>query len=81
MPHRRSRQAGDLTQLRRVLWRTIVEVEALLDTRPPANELVLKAAHALSQLGGTYVKVSEVAELEQRVAALEASLQTRRTPS
>ena len=81
MPRRRSRQLGDLTQLRRVLWRTIVEVEALLDTRPPANELVLKAAHALSQLAGVYIKVAEVAELEDRVSALEASLQTRRTPS
>jgi hypothetical protein len=80
MPRRRFRQPGDLTQLRRVLWRTIVEVEALLDTHPPSNALVLKSTHALSQLAGTYTKLVESSELEARVAALEATLNTRKTP-
>ena len=71
MPCRRSRQPGDLTQLRRVLWRTILEVEDLLDAleRPP--DLVLKSAHALAQLAGAYTKLVETADLEQRLAKLE----------
>jgi hypothetical protein len=75
MPRRRSRQPGDLTQLRRVLWRTILEVEDLLDAleRPP--DLVLKSAHALAQLAGAYTKLVETAGLEARLQALEAVMQ------
>jgi hypothetical protein len=66
---------GDLVQLRAVLWRTICEVEALLDTRPPSNELVLKSAHALAQLAGAYTKLVETADLERRLQALEDAMQ------
>jgi hypothetical protein len=71
MPRRGSRQPGDITHLRRVLWRTILEVEALLDARPPSNELVLKSAHALAQLAGAYRSVLETSDLAQRLTALE----------
>jgi hypothetical protein len=64
-------KAGDLTQLRAVLWRTIVEVEGLLDVRPPATDVVLKSAHALAQLAGAYTKLTETTELEARISALE----------
>jgi hypothetical protein len=68
-------KAGDLTQLRSVLWRTILEVEGLLDVRPPATDVVLKSAHALAQLAGAYTKLVETADLERRLQALEDAMQ------
>jgi hypothetical protein len=75
MARKRHRKPGDLTQLRAVLWRTILEVEALLDARPPSNELVIKSAHALAQLAGSYTRLVETADLEARLQALEAAMQ------
>ena len=80
MARKRRRKPGDLVQLRAVLWQTILEVEALLDTRPPANDLVLKSAHALAQLAGSYTRLVETVDLEQRLAKLEASMAAGRTP-
>jgi hypothetical protein len=77
---KRRLKSGDLSDLRRVLWRTIVEVEALLDTRPPSNDLVLKSAHALAQLAGAYTKLVETADLETRLAMLEATLSAENRP-
>jgi hypothetical protein len=74
MARKRHHKPGDLTQLRRVLWDTILEVEALLDTRPPSNDLVLRSAHALAQLAGTYTKLVETADLEKRLVALEGAM-------
>jgi hypothetical protein len=71
MARKRRYKPGNLDDLRRVLWRTIMEVETLLDTRPPANDLVLKSAHALAQLAGAYRAVTETADLEARIVALE----------
>jgi len=73
MARKRHRKPGDLTQLRAVLWKTILEVEGLLEARPPASDLVLRSAHALAQLAGAYTKLVETAELEGRIAALEAA--------
>jgi ATP:corrinoid adenosyltransferase len=75
MARKRHRKPGDLSQLRAVLWRTILEVEALLDARPPATELVIKSAHALAQLAGSYTRLVETADLEARLQALEAAMQ------
>jgi hypothetical protein len=74
MARKRRHKPGDLTQLRAVLWRTIIEVEALLDTRPPSTEIVLKSGHALAQLAGAYTRLVETADLETRLATLEATL-------
>jgi hypothetical protein len=71
MVRKRRHKPGNLDDLRRVLWQVILEVEALLDTRPPSHELVLKSAHALSQLAASYRAVTETADLEQRIQALE----------
>ena len=71
MARKRHRKPGNLTQLRAVLWQTIIEVEALLDTHPPATDVVLKSAHALAQLAGAYTKLVESTELESRLARLE----------
>lgn len=80
MARKRRRKPGDLSQLRAVIWRTILEVEALLDTRSPSNELVLKSVHALAQLAGAYTRLVETADLEARLATLEATLAAEKHP-
>ena len=75
MRRKRRLKSGNLADLRRVMWRTIVEVEALLDARPPSNDLVLKSAHALAQLAGSYTRLVETTDLETRLQALEAAMQ------
>jgi hypothetical protein len=87
-PRKRRAKPGDLAALRRVLWQTIVEVEALIesplvdddgDEDPRARHaLVLKAAHALAQLSGAYTRLIEGGDLEQRITALEAAVLQRR---
>jgi hypothetical protein len=64
-----------LEQLTAVLWRCVLEVEALLNEDECPPDRVLKAAHALAQLAGAYRGVMEVAELEPRLQALEAAMQ------
>jgi hypothetical protein len=70
---------GTLTDLQKVLWRSIREVEGLLDARPPSNELVLKSAHALSQLAGAYRSITETVSIEERLTALEEAIQHERS--
>ncbi len=76
MVRKRRRKPGDLTQLRAVLWQTILEVEQLLaDDCPP--ERVLRAGHCLAQLAGAYSKLVETIDLEQRIQQLEAAAERR----
>jgi hypothetical protein len=70
MARRRHLKAGTLADLQRVLWRTVLEVEALLDTRPPSTEVVLRCAHALAQLAGAYKGILEI-DVQDRLLALE----------
>jgi hypothetical protein len=65
-------QPGEIEDVRRVLWRCIGRVEKL--TEGADNALVLRAAHALVQACGAYVKVLEVGEYEARLAEIEARL-------
>jgi len=74
MTRKRRHKPGDLAQLRRVLWEVILEVEALLDEPQRSTEVVLKSAHALAQLAGAYTRLVETADLETRLAMLEATL-------
>jgi hypothetical protein len=70
MSRKRRIKAGNLADLQRALWQTIIEVEALLDTRPPDTNLVLRAAHALAQLASAYRGILEI-DVEARLLALE----------
>jgi hypothetical protein len=80
MLRKRRVKPGNLADLRRVLWQTIVEVESLLDARPPSTELVLKSAHCLAQLAGSYTRLVEIESLEQRIQALEQAAERNGTP-
>jgi hypothetical protein len=62
---------GDVNKLRAVLWQTLVEVEAICTNTASEPELKLKAGHALATLSGSYLKVLEVTEQEDRLKALE----------
>jgi hypothetical protein len=77
MRRKRHLKAGTLADLQRVLWRTVLAVEGLFDARPVSNELTLKAAHALSQLANAYRGVSELADIEPRLRALERAAAER----
>jgi hypothetical protein len=79
MARKRCRKPGNLVQLRAVLWQTIVEMETLLDTRPPSMEVILKSAHALSQLAAAYTRLVETADLERWLATLEAAMTAGRS--
>ena len=87
-PRKRRRKPGDLAALRRVLWQTIVEIEALIESPLVDDDgeenvrahqgLVLKGAHALAQLSGSYIRLIEGSDLERRITALEAAVLARR---
>lgn len=73
---RRRRKAGSLEEARRLLWRALERAGKLLEvedpeTGQPDNALALKAIHAISQGAGAYAKVCEVADLAQRIEAIE----------
>ncbi len=70
----RRSKPGDLGQLRRVLWRVLLEVEQIASSKSDNTEK-LRAAHALATLAGSYVKVLEMSSLETRLDALEAVLE------
>ena len=77
---RRRAKPGSLEQLTAVLWRCVLEVEALLNEDECPADRVLKAAHALAQLAGAYRTVIETADLEQRIQALEQAAERYGTP-
>lgn len=76
MAKRRLRKPGNLKDLQRMLWQSLVECERVLLTATD-DEMTLRAAHAVGQVGGQYAKLLEVGELEARLTALEAALATR----
>lgn len=71
MSRKRRLKPGNLAELQRVLWRTVVEVEGLLDDEDCPPDRVLRAAHAMAQVAGAYKTVVEAASLEARIMALE----------
>jgi hypothetical protein len=71
MGRKRRGKPLDLVQLRAVLSRAILEIDALFDVRPASNEIVLKSAHALSQLAGAYSRLVETSDLAKVVERLE----------
>ncbi len=69
------RKPGNLGQLRSVLWQVLLEVETIATNPETGPGKKLRAAHALSSLAGSYAKIVESHELEQRISALEAARQ------
>ncbi len=76
MTRKRRPKAGTLADLQRVLWVMIRRVERLSDDAAPP-ERVLRCAHALSQLAGSYKGIVELAVIEERLRALEMAAADR----
>ena len=68
---KKRRRPGNLGALQRLLWRTLLTAEEILDDAEEPD-MQLRAIHALSQASGQYAKLLEIGELESRIAALEA---------
>jgi hypothetical protein len=66
----RPRRGGDLTTLRRILWRAVLAAEKIL-VEAPDDEMRVKGIHATIQACGAYCKLLADTELEQRLQALE----------
>jgi hypothetical protein len=71
----RAAAVGTLADVRAKLWACIGRVEKLTEADDAGT--VLRAAHAMVQACGAYVKVVEVGELEARLGELEKSLESR----
>lgn len=69
----RRRKPGDIGQLKRVLWGSLLELEAIIlaDDDPVMK---VKASHALGTLAGSYVKCLEVGDHAERLAAIEEAM-------
>lgn len=68
---RRRRKPGDLRQLRAVLWEVLLEVEAIATGTEADTAEKIRAAHGLASLAGSYTKVIEAVDLDERITALE----------
>lgn len=71
---KRVRAAGDLSELRAVLWSGIETAAGSLDSQDDAVRL--RAVHAITQATGAYTKLVEASEFETRLAAVERKLGT-----
>jgi hypothetical protein len=81
-PHTKSppkypRKPGDLPALKRRLWWGILHCTHVFEAEGMTTEQRLRAAHALSQLAMTFIKVVEVTDLQGRVDALEQLVNRR----
>jgi hypothetical protein len=81
-PHTKSppkypRKQGDLPALKRRLWWGILHCTHVFEAEGMTTEQRLRAAHALSQLAMTFMKVVEVSDLQARVEALEHLINRR----
>jgi hypothetical protein len=79
MKRKRRRKPGDIAALRRSLWAALLTIEDCLDD--PDIAVKLKAANALAQLSGPYLRALEQSDIEQRLAALESRLDSDTTIS
>jgi len=64
--------------MRNMLWAALLEVSAMIDAPHASEDRKLKAAHALAQLNGCYLKAVEVHDLAAQVAELQAAFKRSR---
>lgn len=67
---RAKRATGDIARLQTKLWQAILQAEGVM-LKEGDDLLKLKAAHCLSQVAMTFLKATEVGELESRIEELE----------
>jgi hypothetical protein len=71
MARKRYLKPGDLMQLRRVLWQSILDTKAVTDRATATTEDVLKVGHCLAALANAYGKLVQESEWDERLKALE----------
>lgn len=68
------RKPGSMKRVRLSLWRTVRQIEGLLDDPDASTDEIVRLTHALTQATAVYVKVHEAYDLERRLAKLEERL-------
>lgn len=76
---RKARTGGSVEDARKAMWAAVEALEdrvaSTAEQEGDASELT-RLTHALSQAVQTFLKTYEVGELEQRMAAIEAQLES-----
>jgi hypothetical protein len=72
---RRTVKPGNLTTLKRHLWKALLIALDVAQEYQEDPNLQLRAAHCISQVAGQYAKLHETSELEKRIKDLENALQ------
>lgn len=75
---RRWRKTGDIDDVKRVAWRAIKLAEHVAYDEGATKSEMLSASARMTQAVQAYLKVLEAGELEERVAAIEATLEARK---
>ena len=79
---KRGRSKGSLEDLQKRLWKAIRALETGLDDAMARSDgaAVMRWIHCLSQIAGTYTKLTAEADIEVRLKALEARLSDHDQP-
>jgi hypothetical protein len=70
-PRLRRAKAGDIAQLRAVLWGVLLQAEQIALDPNQHPDLRLKAVGSLATISGVYLKATQQGDLEKRIEALE----------
>lgn len=79
---KRSRKPGKVADAMLIQWRVLQAAEAVMFSAAASADVaaVLRAVHATTQAATAYAKLVEAADLEARIAALEAAEAARTGP-
>jgi len=69
----KARGTGDLDSLQRKVWRACRAAEQLMFEDHASKKQILKAIYALTAASAEYRRVTEAADFDKRIAALEAA--------
>jgi hypothetical protein len=72
------RKAGDLPALRIEMWYALLTAIDVMNDPDSSPELRLRCVHAISQIGGVYVNMLKIGDMEARMLKVEQALQLRR---
>lgn len=72
-PPRPRSEPGSLADAQKELWHALTTASRLLDAHD--RDVRLRACHAVGQLTGSYAKLAQAVELEERVKQLEQRLE------
>jgi hypothetical protein len=64
--------------MRNMIWSALLEVSAMIDAPHASEDRKLKAAHALAQLSGCYLRTVEVHDLAAQITALQEAMKQHR---